>query len=307
MNRLGFFVGHVQQLPQALFLIKTFKRHSVYSEVLKDYQLTMMVSNEVKSLISRETLDDIASQAVEISCYHSAQAYQGVPFLDKIEAAANFEQLCNSAYLWMDVDSCFIHPLNEAPFGDNPHNSSKDIPEIAVNPVDKRNIGDLYGQMRSRVWLTIAKHLGIEEQSLADQLPLTTRISNELIYPYYNVGMVWVNVSKALFQKSFLALENMLSDPDIQTIVSESMLHKIFIHQVVMSLMIEKLYPQSRIDLPSCLNYPLHLYAQDAHKPNLTDMVSIRYDDYFDENQPPQDLVTYFENDYQVLKSTWYY
>ena len=28
MNRLGFFLGHIQQLPQAVFLIKTFESNN---------------------------------------------------------------------------------------------------------------------------------------------------------------------------------------------------------------------------------------------------------------------------------------
>lgn len=299
MNRLGFFMGHIQQLPQAEFLIKTFATNKSQSELLRDYQPTLLVTNEVAAFISDERKAFFQENKVDVIVYDSILQNCKVPFIDKIEAAAIFEKSCDAAYLWMDVDSCFINPL---------HKSIKEnLPEIAINPVDKRNIGDRYGQERSEFWCVLSKHLDMTLESLNSQLSTKTVISKEAIYPYYNAGMIWVNTPKALFQETFMALENLLRLPEIITMIGDSLLHKIFIHQVVLTLMIEKLYNGKATMLPKGLNYPLHLYLEDTTKPVLSELVSLRYDDYFDQNQPPQDLVTYFKEGYQTLKSTWYY
>lgn len=299
MNRLGFFLGHIQQLPQAVFLIKTFASNKLQSEVLREYQPTMMVSNEVASAIPDEIKAFFQVNQVDVIVFDSVLMDCKVPFIDKIEAAASFEKSCDAAYLWMDVDSCFINPL---------HISMKvNLPELAINPVDKRNIGDRYGEERSDFWRLLSKHLDMPLESLKTQSPTKTIISKEPIYPYYNAGMIWINAPKALFQETFIALENMLRLPEIIAIITDSMLYKIFIHQVVLTLMIEKLYNGKVTVLPKGVNYPLHLYLEDTAKPVLSELVSLRYDDYFEQNQPPQDLDTYFEEDYQTLKGTWYY
>lgn len=102
----------------------------------RNYQPTMMVSNEVASTIPDGINAFFQMNQVDVIVYDSILMNCKVPFIDKIEAASNFEKICDAAYLWMDVDSCFITPLHIS--------ISENLPELAVNPVDKRNIGDRY-------------------------------------------------------------------------------------------------------------------------------------------------------------------
>ena len=68
-----------------------------------------------------------------------------------------------------------------------------------------------------------------------------------------------------------------------------------------------KLYGEAVQPLPYGVNYPFHLYREDPSPVPPEDLISIRYDDYFDRNSPPPIWAREFAGIQDGLKSCWYY
>ena len=177
------------------------------------------------------------------------------------------------------------------------------LPEgpIAVNPVDMRNIGELYDRQRDPLWDAIYHWFGIERE----EQPVMTSISGECIYSYYNAGMVYQQESSRLYTVTIEALENLLQRSSIRSLLAERPLYRIFVHQAVLSVAIRSLYRDSVVPLPQGVNYPLHLYDRDAERPEMRNLKSIRYDTFFDENPCPEQLSTHFAGFEASLGSLW--
>lgn len=279
MKKIGFFIGHENYIPHSRFL-----RDSIIRNARGEFEIYGIVAEHRKINLGISEMHQIK---VEID-----EKYREIPFLDKMIAASEFEKICDEAYVWLDVESCFLKPLI-VPFQR----------EIYINPVDKRNIGDLYGEERSKIWRIVRRYFGMEDE----QDPVFTTISKERIFPYYNVGMVIVNNNKNLFCTVRKAFDDLLEYPEIIKAMKELYIYKIFFHHIVFSCAAIKLYGKEIGDLPLGFNYPLHLHSENKSDVNLKEMLTIRYDDYFDRNNVPEIWKDIFGDEAKKLKSYYYY
>jgi hypothetical protein len=221
-----------------------------------------------------------------------APEYRAIPYLDRMFAAAAFEDVCEDEYIWMDVDSYFFK-----------HLEFRNSTEIYANPVDKRNIGDIYGEDRSPLWLALFKYFDI-----ADIYPfITTRVTKERIYPYYNNGMVLINKNRALFRTVKDAICVLMTYDNIKRLLQISEQNLIYFHQAVFTCAILKLYHKSIKPLPYAVNYSLDLHEHTPTPVPFEDIISIRYGDYFEQHNPPHIWRYIFEHVKKDLKVTWYY
>lgn len=277
LYKIGFFIGCKEQINQGKILVESIKKN---------------LRVEIYIIIPEALEKNINIEGVNIIKIEIPNDLYMIPFVDKIFAASKFEEICNERYIWVDVDSYLFKPFK--------------IPNengIHVNPVDKKNIGDEFGKKRSQIWSITYNYLEINENKKF----VKTTISNERIFPYYNVGMVVINNKKELFKNTIKSIEKLLSNSIMKELLEKSFLNKIFFHQVVFTCCLIKSYRNEIGKLPKGLNYPLHLHNENPNSVNLNDIISIRYDDYFDNNLPPvewKDIFNPIKND---LKSCWYY
>lgn len=277
LYKIGFYIGCKKQVNQGKILVESIKNS---------------LKVEIYIIIPKTLETQINIENVNIMKAEIPFGLRNIPFVDKIFAASVFEEICKEKYIWIDVDS-YIFKSFRIPNENGIH----------VNPVDKKNIGDEYGKKRSQIWSFTYNYMKINENKKF----VKTTISNERIFPYYNVGMVVINNKKELFNNTIMSIEKLLNDSLIKELLEKSFLNKIFFHQVVFSCCLIKAYRNEIGKLPKGLNYPLHLHSQNPNSVNLNDIISIRYDDYFDNNLPPDEWKDIFNPIKNDLKSCWYY
>jgi hypothetical protein len=281
MKKLGFFVGHKNYLPHAILLCKSIVENT---HLGAEYEIVAVTPKHLNLSVE---IPGVTQITVEI-----APEYRAIPYLDRMFAAAAFEDVCEDEYIWMDVDSYFFK-----------HLEFRNSTEIYANPVDKRNIGDIYGEDRSPLWLALFKYFDI-----ADIYPfITTRVTKERIYPYYNNGMVLINKNRALFRTVKDAICVLMTYDNIKRLLQISEQNLIYFHQAVFTCAILKLYHKSIKPLPYAVNYSLDLHEHTPTPVPFEDIISIRYGDYFEQHNPPHIWRYIFEHVKKDLKVTWYY
>lgn len=280
MVTIGAFIGHEHYIPHARLLSHSLRVTHPFDD---EYELLLMAPERI--LQSELFLAD------EVVSVQLPQWSLSIPFADKLYAASVLEALVDGSMLIMDVDSCVLQPF--------------DLPEkpIAVNPVDMRNIGELCDGKKDLLWDRIYHYFGIEREGHS----VKTSISGEYISSYYNAGMVYQKEPSGLYTVTIEALQHLLQDPTIRSLLAENSLYRIFIHQAVLSVAMLSLYENSVFPLPQGVNYPLHLYDRDPERPQMGNLKSIRYDTFFDENPCPEQLIKHFEGYEGSLSSFWYY
>ena len=255
---IGFYIENTNEIEKAKLLIKTIKQH------IKDANIHAVTKYEIK-------LHDCKIIKSEFIIHDNLY------FVDKVQAASIFESMVSTPYMWVDIDTIFLKPVDDI---------CKEISPICVNPVDIKNIGIHKNQNFSEIWSKTMKFLDLKAMNHY----VTTRISREIIFPYYNMGMVYVNKHCSLFKKTYESIIKLSNNDLIKESINDNPLHRVFYHQLVFSLLVEKLYNRHILDLGENINYPLHLMEKDIKSPNTSQLVSIRYDTYFEHHELPEFL-----------------
>lgn len=282
MTNIGFFIGHKNYIPHAKLLCDSLYKNFAINN---GFEIFAMVPDYLNL-----NLDELNVKQV---LFTVPADYLHIPFIDKIFAAAAFEDCCSDKYMWLDVDSYFFKST------DFPA-----IPDLLINPVDKKNIGDNFNDDQSAFWRIIYDYFDME----LDLHSVTTTVTKEKIYPYYNVGMVFVNRKKNLFNITKKAIIELLIQENVKYFLISSSKYSIFFHQAVFSCAIIKLYTHNKIcKLPVGLNYPMHLHYDELSPLSLDHLISIRYDMFFEYNQIPSRWEHIFSDLKSQLVNTWYY
>lgn len=255
----GFYVAKRNYIENAVALIQSIKQQYSIDEVaIKAFSPLGVVNDQLQ-------MEGVESISIEIS-----KAFCRIPFVDKLFAAAKFEALYsdnNALLIWLDVDSYFFKMIPVLP--DSP---------ICLNSVDKRNIGIPYTQDLSTLWKWVYKYFDLE----MPLKPVHTQITGERLHPYFNVGMVVIKESRGVFEATRKAIVSFLEAPETLSLIMDNDLFAIFMHQAIFTGAVLKLYGLERAPLPKGLNYPWHLSHEDPNPPKKEDLISIRYDFYWD-------------------------
>ena len=279
---IGFFAGHEHFLVHSQVLVDSLRR------VYQKSSITIMVPRNLVKIYQRK----FETYRVDIIGADITSPY---PFFDKIQGAALYESIVKDQFLWVDVDTYFL-----SAFQPDPH------AQIQIHPVDKKNIGILQSQAFSPLWENVIAYF--EPDSIKNTRPLITKISKEVIRPYYNVGCVWIGQGKNVFQRTNQILDQIQNDYTWLHRIQENPLNLIFIHQVVFSCALLEVYGQENIfDLPSTMNFPLHLHKDYEGKINLDEIISFRYDDYFNQATSKLNLPHHIWQIKDQLRMVWYY
>jgi len=271
IKAIGFFVGCQEQCRQAEWLVNSIRRNIAEGDKIR---IVSMVPEHLPIRLGLENVEQVG--------FHVPEFMREVYCADKVLGAAAFEQTVEQRYLWMDVDGIFLREP-EALWG----------VEIRVNPVDKKNIGELEVSKevaRDTLWQELYRYFGISEGILeAHGQRIRTTVTNESIYPYYNMGMISFLRQKGLFRCAADGLVTLLDRDEIRTALQKERLWAIFFHQAVLSCALIKLYPNGQVaPLPYGMNYPLHLMADRPDRIAKSELISLRYDDYFDNGIPSE-------------------
>ena len=196
---------------------------------------------------------------------------RGYPYAYKAYAAAQAEALVAEAaatLTWLDAETLVVAPPLALALA--PQHA------VAVRPVFLRNaIGLAPDQPVDVFWAAILADNGLE----AARLPVVeTEVDRQQVRAYFNCQVVPVRPGLGLFREWARQMSVRLADGDYQRRACADGLHRVFLHQAVLSAIIAaRTSPEQWRWLPRECGYPLHLHDRlpEAQRPRRLDALSV--------------------------------
>jgi hypothetical protein len=174
------------------------------------------------------------------------------PFADKVRTCAQAEEMAARdvrSLVWLSLGCLIVGPPRLFELG-----SSYDA---ALRPVHIRNVGSRSSERPDAFWEGVYRAVGAEET--CDQVE--SLVDSETIRPYFNTHCFSVNPSRGVLRSWWSRFEASVSNQEFQAGPCRDELHRIFLHQAVLSAVFTKLLDWNRIRiLPDEYSYPLHLH-----------------------------------------------
>ncbi len=195
-------------------------------------------------------------------------------FAGKVFACARAEEMAGAevrSIVWLSHDCLVIQP----PLLFNLGRTF----DAAVRPVHIRNVGIPADAPLDLYWERVYKTLGVEDI----EVTVESFVDRERIRAYYNSHAFAVNPAKGLLRRWSDSFATLVDDETFQSGPCADRLHKIFLHQAVLSaVMVVSLDPARVRNLPPEYNYPYNLHqsvAPERRASVLNDLVCIAYED----------------------------
>jgi glyoxylase-like metal-dependent hydrolase (beta-lactamase superfamily II) len=178
------------------------------------------------------------------------------PYAYKAYAASRAEEIVAGSadtLIWLDAEILVLAPPTPLVL-DAGH-------AVAMRPVYLRNaIGLAPDQPTDAFWAAILADNRLE----AARLPVVeTEVDTQKVRGYFNCGAIAVRPSLGLFREWARQMSARLADADYQRRACADGLHRVFLHQAVLSaIIVARTSPAQWRWLPRECGYPLHLHAR---------------------------------------------
>ncbi len=199
---------------------------------------------------------------------------KGFALAEKVVACAEAERLVDRgvrSLVWMSSDTLVVNPpvLYEM---DEGH-------DAALRPVHIRNVGMPVGVPLDNFWQRVMEVAGIQDTDYS----VESFVDRALIRAYFNSHSYCANPSIGLFQEWLRCFEKLVNDAGFQEEGCSDELHKIFLHQAVLSALTVAMIPDECIRiLPPTYSYPYNLQMSippDRRVRAMNELVSVVYED----------------------------
>lgn len=226
-----------------------------------------------------EIIDRFVSLDLRLVPFDNRLPLEDFPFARKVAAAATAEALAGGQtkfLVWVDPDSLLLQEPSPLllPSGVS----------LGIRPVDHTLIGSVYDQPIEPFWDLVFSRCGVP---LGQVYPMNTSIDQVQIRTYFNAGLVVTRPEKGLFQTWALFFDKLHSDPQFEALFQGNSLYRIFFHQAILTgAALSVLQSNEILEYPAQINYPLHmhsLFAADQKPSLLDDLVTCRYDTFFEQ------------------------
>jgi hypothetical protein len=194
------------------------------------------------------------------------------PFAAKVSACAAAETVCGGEgpLVWMSHDTLVVNPPLLMVPGERE--------AAAVRPVHVRNVGIPPGIPPDPFWRGLYDALGVDDvpvgvESFVDSQPLRA---------YYNSHALSVNPAEGIFGRWLTEFAALVNDGSFQRGPCADPLHRIFLHQAVLSTILAWLPEGSVRILPPAYGYPYNLHGSvppGRRAAAMEDLVSFAYED----------------------------
>lgn len=198
----------------------------------------------------------------------------GYELADKVHACAEAERLAPSgvrSLVWLSPDNLVINPPILFNLDDN-H-------DVAVRPVHIKNVGLAVDEPPNEYWARVYRTVGIEPPKFS----VESYVDGQLLTAYFNSHSYCVRPSKGLFRRWVECFETLVLDREFQSSSCSDELHRIFLHQAVLSTLTVSMIDADRIRvLPPSYCYPYNLQSSirpDRRAVTTSELVSITYED----------------------------
>jgi hypothetical protein len=217
---------------------------------------------------------DLEERGTRIFPLELPQALGDYLFATKVFACARAEEMAGPevrSLIWINQDCLIIRPPLM-------FDLDRDF-DAALRPVHIRNVGIPADQSVDQFWKKIYETLGVKDV----EITVESFVDKERIRAYYNSHAFAVNPGRRLLRSWSEHFAALVLDQDFQSGPCADKLHKIFLHQAVLSAVIVVSLDPARIrNLPPEYNYPYNLHQEVApeHRASaLNDLVCIAYEE----------------------------
>ncbi len=191
-------------------------------------------------------------------------------FAAKVAACARAEELAGPevrSLVWVSHDSVFVQPPLLFDLGPEV--------DVAVRPVHVKNVGLLATEPLDSFWRGVYRSIGVADV----EATIESFVGAQRIRAYFNSHALAVNPDTGLFSRWFERFDALVRDEAFQAGPCQDELHRIFLHQAVLSALIATTIEPQRIRmLPADYSYPYNLHDSvpaDRRAAALNDLVSI--------------------------------
>ena len=196
----------------------------------------------------------LRQDGVELVPTDASKLGQRYPLAIKAYAAAQIERLTADRFdtlAWFDPETMVVGPLTSLDLGE--------AFDAAVKPVFKLNKVALPADAPpDAFWKPIFRETGLS----VEEIPVVKSIlEGRPIKAYFNCEIFSVRPRIGIFREWAARLEPFLKDQDYQWTACPDLLHRLFLHQAVLSaVIISKTQATRRAELPDSCGYPLNLH-----------------------------------------------
>lgn len=198
----------------------------------------------------------------------------GYELADKVYACAEAERLAPAqirSLMWLSPDNLVV---NEPTLYGLGHSH-----DVAVRPVHVKNIGLAINDPPDEFWARVIQAAGAKPHTF----PVESFVDSRTLRAYFNSHSYSVRPSIGLFQRWHECFEDLVRDWEFQSSACSDELHRIFLHQAVLSTLTAAMVAPDRIRiLPPSYCYPYNLQGSiplDRRAAAVNDLVSIVYED----------------------------
>ncbi|MGD9091783.1 MAG: hypothetical protein PVF74_02970 [Anaerolineales bacterium] len=221
------------------------------------------------------TLDEyLIGDGVQVLPLYLPETIKDYWFAAKVVACARAEELASSAeqsLVWMSTDSLIVKPPLLFDL--------KNEYDVALRPVHIRNIGSPATKPLDDFWRFIYETLRVQD----NQSVVKSFVDDQLLRPYFNSHALSINPSMGIMRRWYEYFEWLVGNHAFQSGLCQDELHRIFLHQAVLSTLLQSMIEPERMRLlPDDYSYPYNLHAKVPKVKRaqaLNDLVCFTYED----------------------------
>jgi hypothetical protein len=195
-----------------------------------------------------------ALQNVAVLPLEIGQPFGGYELADKVFACARAEELAGAqvrSLVWINLDCLIVNP----PVLFAPHPAC----DAAFRPVHIRNVGSPASEPPDGYWAAVYRATGVDEASGTSE----SFVDRQVLRPYFNTHCFSIDPAMGILRAWRANFMTLVADRKFQADCCADELHRIFLHQVVLSALVTKRIERERIRmLPPEYSYPLHFQKQ---------------------------------------------
>lgn len=213
-------------------------------------------------------------EMVEIFEMHVQEEIRGYELAGKVSACAEAEQRAPSgirSIVWLSPDTLTVNPPTQFVLGG--------AFDAALRPVHVKNIGLRVDEPVDGFWKGVMNCAGISDMDFE----VCSFVDEQRIRAYFNSHSYCVNPAIGLFQEWLRCFTNLVANDEYQKSHCPDALHRIFLHQALLSALTVAMIPRDRIRiLPHTYCYPYNLQASIAanyRATTLNQLTSVVYED----------------------------
>jgi hypothetical protein len=204
------------------------------------------------------------------------------PFMAKVLALAAAEKQLQGKYrtvVYLDAETIILNEPSAWVLA-----AGKSVAIRPVHLVNQVGVGS--DQPLDTYWNGIYQHLG---GLPAARPPLRSLVDEQDIQPYYSCVIMAFDPALGLMAQWKKAALELMADKTFQETACQDQRHRIFLHQAVLSALLNLRLPPARIEVPGPLaNYPMSLHNRVSAglQPRSLDAVTCLYVDSLWQNRP---------------------